>query len=554
MSNIGIAEAGVGEREEVPATLGSSDLAAGSRAPMNSYDQVPYQSHPFVQCTPDRLAVIATLHGIKPAPPARCRVLELGCSSGGNLLPLAERFPDSEFLGIDGSARQAAAGREAVEHLGLCNIQLEHRDILEVGPELGKFDYIITHGVFSWVPPRVQEKILRICTENLSPNGVAYVSYNAYPGWHMRGIIRDMMLYRARPFDKPVDRVRHARALVDFLAESVPAEDNAYGILLRSELESLRRKEDHYLFHEHLEACNQPFYFHQFMELATASGLQYVGEADYGAMSLGNVPPAALKVLNAVAEDRLALEQYMDFLRNRMFRQTLLCHNALSVDEEIAAERALGLYVSSPAKPETQIVDVRSRAKAVFRGAGAVTTTTEPVMKAAMLHLAEIWPRAVSVTELIAVARSRVNPVAALVDVTRVSADSRKLVEPLLRCYATGQVEFTASPSSFTTIVSQRPTASQLARRQAQSSHRVTNLRHESVTLDDLHRHVLRHLDGKSDRAALLGKLAELVAQGSLMLREDGRPIEEANRVRETLDSPLSAALSMLAGNALLTA
>ncbi|MDB5298565.1 MAG: protein related to regulatory domain of methyltransferase, partial [Phycisphaerales bacterium] len=223
------------------------------------------------------------------------------------------------------------------------------------------------------------------------------------------------------------------------------------------------------------------------------------------------------------------------------------------VDEEGGPERALGLYVSSPAKPEGPIVDVCSRAKAVFRGAGAVTTTTEPVMKAAMLHLAEIWPRAVSVTELIAVARSRVNPVAALVDVTQVSADSRKLVEPLLRCYATGQVEFAASPSSFTTTVSQRPIASELARLQAQGSHRVTNLRHESVTLDDLHRHVLRHLDGKNDRAELLGKVAELVAQGLLVLREDGRPIDEVSRVRETLDSPLSDALARLANDALLT-
>jgi hypothetical protein len=106
----------------------------------------------------------------------------------------------------------------------------------------------------------VQEKILRVRRENLSPSGVAYVSYNTYPGWHMRGMIRDMMLYRTRECanSKLAERVRQARALLDFLAQSVPGEDNPYGIRLKKELNLLRDKDDSYLLHEHLEEHNAP--------------------------------------------------------------------------------------------------------------------------------------------------------------------------------------------------------------------------------------------------------------------------------------------------------
>src|SRR5579884_2024888 len=192
-----------------------------SHASPTSYDDIPYVSNPFLQSHPDRLATIATLFGLSIIRVDRCRVLELGCASGGNLLPMAQSFPESTFIGIDYSARQIADGQKFVEKLGLKNVQLKCLSILDITPEFGSFDYIICHGVYSWVPPPVQEKILDICRRNLTPNGIAYVSYNTYPGWHMRGMIRDMMLYHASHFTEPLTKVRQARALLDFLAQAV---------------------------------------------------------------------------------------------------------------------------------------------------------------------------------------------------------------------------------------------------------------------------------------------------------------------------------------------
>lgn len=147
-----------------------------------SYDELPYPSLSYAPTHPDRLATLATLLGMDPAPVGQCRVLALGCAGAGNIIPMAYVLPDAEFVGIDASARQIKRGQTVVEALRLDNISLEHLDIQDITPGLGEFNYIIAHGVYSWVPSEVQDSLLRVCKENLASNGVAYVSYNTYPG------------------------------------------------------------------------------------------------------------------------------------------------------------------------------------------------------------------------------------------------------------------------------------------------------------------------------------------------------------------------------------
>ena len=172
----------------------------------NSYDEVPYESHPFAQTHPSRLFTVGTLFGLRPTPVQRCRVLELGCAAGGNLIPMAEYLPDSEFVGLDLSARQVEDGKKLIADFGLKNLTLKHASILDVDASYGTFDYVICHGVYSWVPSSVQDKVLDICAKQLTPNGIAYISYNTYPGWHMRGMIRDMMQFHSGRFDSPQNR------------------------------------------------------------------------------------------------------------------------------------------------------------------------------------------------------------------------------------------------------------------------------------------------------------------------------------------------------------
>ena len=450
-----------------------------------SYDEVPYDSRPFPQTHPDHLATVATLFGMQPPAVEACRVLELGCAAGGNLIPMAATLPGGRFVGIDLSGRQIDDGRRVVRALGLTNVELRRLSILEVGPDLGEFDYIVCHGVYSWVPDAVRDKILAICADHLAPNGVAFVSYNTYPGWHLPGVVRAMMRYHADRFAEPAVRVRQARAVIEFLASATPPENDGYGGGLHKELDLLRKVPDHYLFHEYLAEENAPVYFHEFHARAERYGLQYLSDASFLEMLTDHLAPGVADTLRLLAPDLVRTEQYLDFLRNRRFRQTLLCRQGVSLNRAPTPERLDHLYVASALRPTT--ADLAPGAAVEFRSPrGLPVTVREPLVTAALRRLVEAWPAAVQFRELAA------------------GADSRVLLTSLLKCTAPGAVEFRLTPPRLVAMVSDRPRATALARYQAAAGVPVAGLRHEVVPVDTLDRRVLRLLDGSRDRGQLL--------------------------------------------------
>lgn len=134
----------------------------------SSYDHAPYSFRAHTVTHPRNLAAAALLLGV-PAPPVEsCRVLELGCARGGNLIPMAQDLPGSQFMGIDYSQRQIEEGRSIIEALSLDNIQLLCEDITQVQALSGKFDYIIAHGLYSWVPDGVRDRLLSLCKARLA--------------------------------------------------------------------------------------------------------------------------------------------------------------------------------------------------------------------------------------------------------------------------------------------------------------------------------------------------------------------------------------------------
>src|SRR3990172_8128983 len=143
----------------------------------SSYDSVPYASFPYPYSSHERMYTIGKLFGLQPANYKKARVLELGCASGGNILQLASLCQDSEFVGIDASKVQIDMATSHVRNLSLKNMEFRCQSIMDITDDLGKFDYIITHGILSWVPQDVQDKIFAVCNNNLSDNGIAYISY-----------------------------------------------------------------------------------------------------------------------------------------------------------------------------------------------------------------------------------------------------------------------------------------------------------------------------------------------------------------------------------------
>ena len=466
----------------------------------SAYDALPYSVCAFAQTQPDRLATIGTLFGMHPAPPANCRVLELGCAQGGNLIPMALGSPRSHFVGIDLSARQVADGQVIVRELGLKNVDLRALNILDLTDSFGTFDYILTHGVYSWVPPVVQDKILDICSRNLTPNGIAYVSYNALPGWHARGAVREMIWYHSAGIPDPALRVRQARALLAFLAKSMPDQLPGYSALIRMELAVLLKTPDTYLLHEHLEEFNEPLYFHQFVERVAAKGLQYLGEAQVGTMLADRFGPETEKTLQQISPDMLHMEQYMDFLRNRMFRQTLLCHNDVKLERKLDPETVMRFRIASSAKPLSKTCDIRSEQDEEFGIKGGLTLKThDPLMKATMLHLAETWPLSVPFESLHAAAREQLG-----LPSSNAQPEMMQLATRLLNCYTSSLVEFSISPPAFVSQISERPVASPYARLRASQGPKVVNMRLESIEFGEKSLEILRQLDGKLDRAAII--------------------------------------------------
>jgi methyltransferase-like protein/cyclopropane fatty-acyl-phospholipid synthase-like methyltransferase len=519
------------------------------RTVQEAYDRVPYPSSSQHRTHPDHLAALAILHGLEAAPPDRCRVLELGCADGGNLIPMAVELPGSRFVGIDLSPRQIGAGRAFVAELGLDNLELRAESILDVDASLGEFDYILCHGVFSWVGPAVQEKILAVCRENLAPNGVAYVSYNTYPGWRLRGMVRDMVLYHSRDAEDPEGRTARAFELVKFLAESAGEDQDAHAIFLRTFRDHFEEHRDRpsYLLHEYLEETNEPLYFHEMVERAGRHSLQYLTEADPHLTEIGNLPTGVAEGLQRLASDRIALEQYLDFVLNRTFRRTLFCHASLRVERTATPDRLQRLHAASPSKPVSLSPDLRSGHSEGFRNEKEkIFSSSHPLAKAALISLAAAWPQAVPFGDLLEDVRARLG------DAGENGADDESLADLLASLFWSGVVDLHASPPACTGTVSAFPRVSALARRQARADLLVTNQRYRVLKLDDpVARFLLLQLDGSRDREGLLRELEGEIAAGRLTLTDQAGPVD-ASRQSAVLQSLLDQQLRKMAEHALL--
>ena len=469
------------------------------------YNEVLYPSAIHAQTHPDRLAMMATLYGMSPAPVERCRVLELGCGDGWNLIPMAYGLPGSEFTGIDLAAKPIARGNALAAQLGLKNISLCEMDVADAA-DLGEFDYIIAHGLYSWVPREVREKVMALCGRSLAANGVAYLSYNAYPGNHVRDMVRGMVKYHTAHFADPVQKVRQARGLVKFLSDSGEPRE-AHHELLSQELKRLERYTDAALFHDDLGSINQPFYFHEFMADATPHGLQFLAEADMEDNRREHYSPQVEAVFAGLdPADIVAQQQYLDFVKFRAFRQTLLCRDGVRVVRvvrEVQPERACGMHIAGEirAASASGSADLHSHAAEIFCGPkNAEVETDRPLVKLAFAKLGALWPESVPFRELLAHAMAERDRSGA----EEMAQDSANLAAALVQAHEAGFIEFRMHKARFTTAPGESPRASALAQIQLGYGDRVTTMLHQvGQILDPLGRELLRLMDGTRDRAAL---------------------------------------------------
>lgn len=301
----------------------------------NTYSELLYKSNPFNYTVPALLEANGKLYGLTPKDSRKARVLELGSSFGGNIITQALYNPEAEYVGIDLTAEQVRKGNEIIEKIGLTNIKLIEKNILDVNEDFGKFDYIIVHGVFSWVPENVKDKIIKICNENLNEEGIAYISYNTYPGWKEPDKIREMMIYANKYFPEISlgDKNQRGKAFISIVAEQMKLYEDIVekkGDFIK-QIEELLEMQDYYVAHEYLESFNHPLYLNEFVDLIKKENLQYVSDVALRLSIISTYNQDTVNKLQQLSQgDHVIKEQCLDFILDTKFRRSLICKNSQS--------------------------------------------------------------------------------------------------------------------------------------------------------------------------------------------------------------------------------
>jgi SAM-dependent methyltransferase len=519
------------------------------------YDTVPYESHPFPQTAPEHLEALAFLFGLDAPPPAGARILELGCAAGGNLIPFAARYPQASALGVDLSSVQIAQGRVAVGHAKLANVELRSFNIADIDASFGKFDYIVCHGVYSWVPAAVQHAILRVCSENLKDDGVAYVSYNVYPGWKAREIVRDAMILRGAPRDEPNEKLSYARGMLEFL-EASARPDSVLKKTLEETMPIVRSASGSYLLHEFLEPHNAPCYFKEFAARASSHGLAYLADAEPSTMFVQNYGEKVREpLMRECGGSQVMMEQYLDFLVNRTFRQSLLVKHerATQIRYRLDVQRLHALEyagVFRAADGSAFTLDAREQPCDAMRN--LKVTLRLPVHKAVAQVLDERYPATVPVGALLEAVSSRTGEPRAAVEPFVMA-----MLEELLILGAV-RVRRRAGPAA--AQIASQPKALAAVRSapglalSAGPAAGTCNLWHEPVGLSPIERCLLPLLDGTRSHDALAEHLVAEARADRVRFIKDDQPLKDDGALRDFTRQQVALALEDLRRKALLTA
>jgi SAM-dependent methyltransferase len=506
-----------------------------------AFDALPSMSSSLSQTAPGHLRTIAHLFGVDAPALANARVLEIGCASGSNMLPFAQAYPDAEIVGVDLCNAEVAAGNQTIDAIGLGNIRLFPKDIADIDAGMGQFDYVICHGLYSWVPEDVRQALLRVASERLKPQGVAYISYNVYPGWKAREIVRDAMLLRCGSLASVHDQIVDGRGMLDFL-RTLAREGSVLKKVMDENIEVIRHGQDQYLTHEYLELGNRPCYFRDFMAASKAHNLSYLADAVPATMFASNYGHRAAEPLLRESGGNLeVLEQMLDFLNNRTFRQSLLVSGPRpgTVRQTLDPLRTARLHVAGKYTPQHELTDQWCS----WRGSRALAPNA--ISRDVILALNEAWPSTV--------------PVASLIDQAAFAhSTSRREAERAVLAFIDtlivgNAIRYRLDPLTLGTAPDSKPLISSALRQLAavgrmdSNPPTLFNLWHDPlVNLSMVERELLPILDGSRDLNALTVAIFERALRGDIQFIQDGERIDSPGGIASLAAEQTRLALAQL--------
>lgn len=467
---------------------------------------IAYGDLTFQDSHPGQLAAVATLLGLTPPPVDTARILELGCGTGFNILSISQALPQSHCTGIDYSPVQIQRAQSAAASVGATNIEFRCQSIQDFPAPPASFDYIIAHGVYSWISAETRDALMALIERCLAPNGVAYISYNTYPGWRSRIVARDILTFFAQPGATPAERARQSREGAAQLIPAITNPDSLYGQTLQAEVAPLLNAPDYYIAHEYLVENNFPTYFQDFAAHAGRFNLQYLAESRLFANSFVLGGDLRKAIDENGGTDILRREQYLDFLIGCYFRQSLLCHASAPVSRDIEADRILPLSVSLTA----EILDVQPEAWRIRTHIGAEFTVDDKPIVQILALLRQHGPAPVP-------AHAFVQPVIEALGMQSIAALGGTIIAGiLLSGWSRGIWILRADTPALVNSISPQPQACPLARLQAESTTRCTNRLHRTVNLTPAEQALLKELDGTREMEPSPA-LARLAAEGFLI-------------------------------------
>ena len=314
------------------------------------YKELGYKSYPFPFTTPAYLEAYGALVGLNTPPAKTARILELGATYGGNIISQAVFNPEATFVGIELSQDQVEKGNQIINDAKLDNVSLIQGNILNFEESMGTFDYIIAHGFYSWISDEMKDKLLNIISNHLADNGIAYVSYNTYPGWHTMEEVRQLMLFANRDQDNLThkEKVLRGKTVGSLVGAQILNYDNLKerNSKFLGALRSVMQKDDYYVGHDHLEPHNDPCYFYQFNDHLKMHDLAYVCDADLTLSMVRTYDESiAAKLEQLAPNSQVDQEQYLDFILDTTFRKSIICKASLAKDINFA--------VANPAEVNT---------------------------------------------------------------------------------------------------------------------------------------------------------------------------------------------------------
>lgn len=468
------------------------------------YDELAYPSYVFPQTSPHRLATMGTLYGMRPPDPRNCRFLDIGCGDGSNTLLHAHDLPGSTFLGVDLSAKQIEAANENKEELGLTNVEFLKKDLMDFSPEeFGKFDYIVAHGFYSWVPDFVRERLEWLYRECLSENGVGYISYNTFPGCHVRAMVWDMIRYRTRGLDSTDAKLKESAEFLYTFGKSF--RHPQFKDMIAHEISNFATRRPEVIFHDDLSEMNRPFYFYEFADRMKKAGLQFLCEIPSMAVSEIEFSKGEETALVSFGGDHLEQEQYKDFLRSQRFRTSLVCRGEVALNRDSGPEvlRSFRLFTEARRANETAGLDTAEAGEFTALIGGGFTVQN-PHTRAMLIAFGRVHPRSLTLDEAMIEGQKILLRSPTTEERTTAEAEVLNLVK-------SGIVQVQLFQPEFVSAAGEKPIANAFARWQAEhecdSLTTVTgfNLQLSNPAVVEL----IRLLDGTRDRAQLTREMLE---------------------------------------------